>query len=238
MTVKNLAVVTVLMLASGGRAAAHPEFSSMGTNRYVTAAVFDRRVDVTDAWLHGALAAAELRRGLDVNHDGTIDAAELQSAEARLRAEGAYVAVELDGGAATAPLTVAIDLGDDPRVGPAPCVVERRVRLARAADARETQVRLTVTREPPRLLETELSVVLGPDLHLTDPDRVRFNGPRRSSLENRHATFTVVASSAQSKLPLVAVAVIAAGVAGAAWLRFRRKKRHDAMTPRPDQKAE
>lgn len=221
------ALAWLVIAGSPGRADAHPEFSSLGTNRYVTAAVFDGRVDVTDAWLHGALTAAELRRTLDVDHDGTIADAERTSAEGRLRAEGPFVAVELDGRATTAPLAVAIDLGGDPRVGPAPLVVERRVRLAGSP----SRVQLTIVREPPRVLETELSIVLGNGLALAEgPDRVRFDGPRRSSLETRAATFNITPLSSSSHAPKLTIAA-ALVLAGAAFVWLRRKKRHDAMTP-------
>lgn len=227
MTVKKVALIaTTVTLAVGGRAAAHPEFSSVGTNRYVAAAVFDGRVDVTDAWLQGALTAAELRRELDANHDGQVDAAERAAAEQRLRAEGPFMSVALDGRDATAPLAVTIDLGDDPRVGPSPVVVERRTRLAGSP----SQLTLTITREPPRVLETELSIVLGPNLALAEgSDRVRFGGPRRSSLETRSATFTItpLSSSHTPKLTIAAGLVLL----GSALLWLGRRRRQDAKTP-------
>jgi hypothetical protein len=250
MTVKKRAVgggraaVLAAGLAAGlaaPEAVAHPEFSAMGTNRYVTVAVFDGHVDVTDAWLHGALTAAETRRALDTNGDGQVDPGELGAAQEKLRAEGPFVTVELDGHAATAPLALSIDLGGETRVGAAPVVIERRVRLSREADARETQVRLTVTREPARLVETELSIVLGPGLTLPHgPDRVRFDGPRRSSLETRAATFVVASSAPPATrgrgLAMVA-AVVLAGVGLIVWIRSRGRKtprRQDAK-PGPDQ---
>jgi hypothetical protein len=179
-------------------------------------------VDVTDAWLHGALTAAELRRSLDADHDGTISPDERAAAQERLRAEGPFVSVALDGRDATAPLAVTIDLGDDQRVGPAPLVVERRVRLTGSP----SQVRLAVTREPPRVLETELSILLGDGLALAQgPDRVRFDGPRRSSLEERAATFTITAlpSARRPLVTIVAVALVGAALVAAAWRRLRRK---------------
>jgi hypothetical protein len=214
------ATVVFLVAAAASPALAHPEFSTLGTNRYVTAAVFDGRVDVTDAWLHGALTATELRRQLDLDHDGSIADDERAAAEGRLRAEGAFVTVELDGREATAPLAVTIDLGGDPRVGPGPLVVERRHRFAAAPK----QVRLTVTREPPRVLETELSIVLGPGLALAQgPDRVRFDGPRRSSLETRAATFTIAPLSTAHAPRLTIAAALVLVAATVAWLARRKR---------------
>ena len=43
----------------GGRRGRAPEFSALGTNRYVTVAVFDGRVDVTDARLEGTPRAVK-----------------------------------------------------------------------------------------------------------------------------------------------------------------------------------
>jgi hypothetical protein len=217
--------LALALLTSAGRAGAHPEFSTMGTNRYVTAAVFDGRVDVTDAWLEGALSAVETRRQLDTNRDGRIDDAERQAGEESLRAQGPCVGVELDGRPATAPLTVSIDLGVDPKVGPTPLVVERRTRLDRGAPPRETRLRLVVLRDAPRPYETELSVVLGPALALASgPDRVRFDGPRHSSLEDRSATF-VVKSTPRPPVFLLPVLVLVLVAVLVCVLVLRRRRR-------------
>jgi hypothetical protein len=224
MTVKA-AVPVLLVLAAAGPAAAHPEFSSMGTNRYVTAAVFDGRVDLTDSWLFGALTAVETRRALDTNGDGEIDARELAAGEERRRAEGPLVTVELDGQPATAPLSVSIDLAGDQRVGPAPVVIEHRARLDRGTT---TRLRLVVTREPPKILETELGVVLGPDLALSNgPDRVRFQGPRHSTLEDRSATFVIKATSHPRSSPVLVLSlVLVAVLVWLAVLALRLRRRH------------
>ena len=130
------------LAASAGRASAHPEFSALGANRYVTAAIYDGRVDVTDALLEGTLASGEERRRLDADGDGRISDAELRAGEERLRADGPAVTVEVDGRALAAPLVVAIDLGDEPRATAAPVVVgaarvlPRRVARGRAPPAR------------------------------------------------------------------------------------------------------
>lgn len=222
----SVAIVLAVALVSARRAHAHPEFSTMGTNRYVTAAVFDDRVDVTDAWLEGALTALETRRGLDTNRDGHIEPAERQAGEEALRRGGPVVTLELDGRSASGPVAVSIDLGDDPRVGPTPVVVERRMRLDWH---REARLRLRVEVEPPRVLETELGVVLGPGLALTDSrDRVRFDGPRRSALEDRAATFVVVETARAERgktIQLVATVTVVALALGAGARALRRRRR-------------
>jgi hypothetical protein len=203
------------VLAAAGAARAHPELSALGTNRYVTVAVFDGRVDVTDARLEGTLASGEERRKLDADGDGRISDAELAAGEERLRAEGPPVAVEIDGRALAAPETVAIDLGDEPRASAAPVVVEHRLSFPGAFPAGARRVRVVITREPPRLIDTEIGIVVGPGLTLTSgADRVTFQGERTSSLEERAATFEIAGPPprARSKLPL------AAGIAAVALI--------------------
>ncbi|HVU49280.1 MAG TPA: hypothetical protein VHL80_01270, partial [Polyangia bacterium] len=133
MTVKlrvAVAASAAAALARGAPAAAHPELSALGTNRYVTAAVFAGRVDVTDALLEGTLASGEERKRLDADGDGRISDAELRAAEERLVAEGPALVVEVDGRTLSAPVTVGIDLGDDRGVTASPVVVERRASFA------------------------------------------------------------------------------------------------------------
>jgi hypothetical protein len=230
-------VVGGALAGAAGRARAHPEFSALGTNRTITAAVFDGRVDVTDALLEGELASGEERKRLDADGDGRISDAELRAGEERLRDEGPALTVEIDGHAFSAPLTLAIDLGNEPRASTAPVVVERRLSFPGAWAAGARRLRIVIAREPPRLLETELGVVLGPGLALAGGvDRVTFHGPRASALEERAATFEIVIvgpppAARAATLP-VALRVLAllAGVgllllAGAARRRARRSAR-------------
>ena len=187
------AAVTALLAARAGRVDAHPEFSALGTNRYVTAAIFDDRVDVTDDLLEGILVSGEERRRLDADGDGRISDAERRAGEQRLRIEAPAVAVTIDGRAQAAPVDVSIDLGDEPRATAAPLVVERRSSFPGAWSARARWLRIALAREPPRLLGTEVGVVLGPGLSLANGvDRVTFSGPRASALEERAATFEIV----------------------------------------------
>jgi hypothetical protein len=225
-------VAFLTLIAGAGRAEAHPEFSALGANRYITAAIFDGRVEITDALLEGALVSGEERRRLDADGDGRISDAELRAGEARLRAEGAALTVEVDGRALAAPLVVAIDLGDEPRATAAPLVVERRLSLPAAWQAGARRLRLSIAREPPRLLDTEVGVVLGPGLALAGgEDRVTFRGPRASALEERAATFEIVGPrpAAGGRVPRAGLAALAlailalgAGVSVAARRRARR----------------
>ncbi|HVX97295.1 MAG TPA: hypothetical protein VHK47_20435 [Polyangia bacterium] len=233
MTVKNPALAVVAFgLTLPARAYAHPEFSALGANRYVTAAIFDGRVDVTDALLDGALVSGEERRRLDADGDGTISDAERGAGEARLAAEGAWISVEIDGRAVTAPVTVSIDLGDDVHSGAAPLVVERRLSFPGAWSVDARRLRLLVVREPARLLDTEIGLVAGPGYALArGEDRVTFRGPRTSTLEERAATFELTgppsAAPAKARSAFVAVVgVLAAGVlAMLAWRRARATPR-------------
>jgi hypothetical protein len=215
-------------LAAGARAAAHPEFSALGTNRYVTAAVFDGRIDVTDALLEGTLASGEERRRLDADGDGRISDAELRAGEERLRAEGPALTVEIDGRPLAAPLAVAIDIGGDPRASAEPVVVERRLTFPGAWPAGARRLRLVVAREPARVLETELGLVLGPGLALAGgTERVTFRGPHASALEERAATFDIVSTAPpKPRAPRAALVslVLLVVVATGAVLALRRAR--------------
>jgi hypothetical protein len=220
-------LIVGMAVAGAGTAAAHPEFSALGTNRYVTVAVFDGRVDVADALLEGTLASGDERRRLDVDGDGRISDAERGAAEARLRAEGATVTVEVDGRALPTSDTVAIDLGDDARASAAPVVVEHRLTFPGAFPPGARRVRVAIAREPSRLIETEIDLVLGPGLALAGgEDRVTFRGPRTSSLEERAATFEIAGPPAERRrtwIPFALAGVAALLVGGV--VRRRRTPR-------------
>jgi hypothetical protein len=226
------ALLASAALAAGGRAAAHPEFSALGTNRYVTAVVFLGRVDVADALLEGTLASGEERRRLDADGDGQISDAELRAGEERDRAEAPALAVEVDGRALTAPFTVGIDLGDERRASTAPVVVERRASFAGAWPAGARRLRVLVTRDPPRVLDTEIGLVLGPGLSLAaGQDLVAFRGPRASSLEERAATFEITQTlrapdppkPRHSRAPIVVLGLLGAAAMAAIGLRRARR---------------
>jgi hypothetical protein len=245
MTVKAAPLAMLALVALGQRADAHPEFSAVGTNRYVMAAVFDRHIDVSDALLEGALTGAEERRRLDGDADGLISDAELTQGEIRLRTSGPLLTVQLDGKVLTAPVAVSIDLGGDARVTAAPLVVERRLRFEMPGlpTSTERHLRLALDSDPPRLMETEIGVVLGPGLALGNSsggaatgggtDRLHFQGPRASALQDRSATFVIVGtttvggSGGRTPGKLVALAAVGALLLAAA-LSARRRARLSA----------
>ena len=240
MTVKGVARavalgVAGLVAARGRTASAHPELSALGTNRYVTAAVFDGRVDVSDVLLEGTLVSGEERHRLDADGNGTIDAAEVRAGEARLRAEGPAFTLELDGrtlttgGSGVDNFVVGVELGGEPRAESAPVVVERRLSFTGAWTAGSHSLRVAVSREPPRLLETEIGVVLGPGLAIRGGlDRVTFRGARASVLEERAGVFAFEAAmpprrrGASAAVIVVVVIMLAAAALGVAWRRTRR----------------
>ncbi len=224
-------VTSALVTLGAPPAGAHPEFSALGTNRYVTAAVLDGRIDVTDALLEGLLPAGDDRRRFDVDGDGSLSPAELADARERLRAEGPAVTVTVDERVLAAPLEVSIDLGDEPGAAAAPLVIERRQSFEGALPLGTHRLRLVVTREPPRLLETELGVVLGPGLTLREGvDRVSLRGSRASALEVRAATFIIdwtppKAPPRRPRPPLLflALAIFLVTLAAAAFRRRARR---------------
>jgi hypothetical protein len=227
-------LVACVLGGTVGTANAHPEFSALGTNRYVTAALFDGRLDVSDVLLEGTLVSSEERGRLDTNHDGHIDEAEVRAGEARLRAEGAAVVVELDGSPLTAGagVEVGIELGGEPLAESAPIVVERRLSFPAAWTSGAHRLRIALLREPARLLDTEIGVVLGPGLVLSEgPDRVTFRGPRASALEERRGAFTFEAP-APPRHPPAGIGGIFLGIGaggalalalGVRWCRSRRR---------------
>jgi hypothetical protein len=216
-----------LFLSLGGRAAAHPEFAAVGTNRYVTAVVFDGRVDVTDALLFGALTSAPERKKLDTDGDGTVSEAERLAGEKRLVSEGAALGVELDGQAIAAPVTLIVDLGGDARVAAEALVIERRQSFPATWPAGPHRLRLTIAHEPERLLDTELGVVLTPGLTLQQAsDRATFKGPRHSALEDRSATFAFTKAAApksQRPAPVLVAVLVLVLVLGAVTAARRRR---------------
>jgi hypothetical protein len=222
-------LAALLVLSLSGRAQAHPEFSAVGTNRFVTAAVLDGRVDVTDALLLGALTSVEQRRALDSDGDGSVSEAERLAGEKRMEAAGPELGVEVDSQAVAAPVTAVIDLGGDPRVAAPALVIERRQSFTSTWPDGQHRLRLAVAREPTRLLDTELGIVLGSGLSLQQPDdRVTFKGPRHSSLEDRSATFVFTKAPAPPKrpaLPVPVLVLVAVAVAVVVLVRRRRQRR-------------
>jgi hypothetical protein len=221
-----VAFAAVLVLEAP--ADAHPEISALGTNHYVTAAVFENRVGVTDAWIEGTLASGEERKRLDADGDGRISDAEVRAAEARLGAEGPALTVEVDGRTLRSPFTVAIDVGDDRAATTSPVVIERVASFNGAWPEGAHRLRLVVAREPPRVLDTEIGVVLGPGLRLAaGSELVTFRGPRASALEERAATFELVANELPRPrpriLPRVAAALSTLIVLALVFLRRARR---------------
>jgi len=214
-----------LALALAGRAGAHPEISALGTNRYVTAAILDGRVDVADVLLEGTLASGDERKRLDADGDGRISEAERAAGERRLAAEGPALTVEVDGRAVTAPFSVSINLGAEPAAGAAPVVIERRATFERAWPAGARTLRLLLTRDPPRPLDAEVYLALAPGYTLArGAELVTFRGPRTSALEERAATFEIVGPPAKGGKAVVLLGILAlllAGVVARARLRKR-----------------
>ena len=233
MTVKRLALLVLAagggLCAAGRPAAAHPEAAPAGVSRYVTATVVGGRIEIADTWLLGTLPALEERRRLDSDGDGVISGAEEARGRAAAAAEPPTLAVTLDGQEQRAPAAVVIDLGGEKGARDAPLVIERRTTLLVGARP-PRQLRLAVLREPARLMETEVAVELEPGLALAGaPDRVRWQGPRASAMEERSVTFVIAGPSGRSAWSIVGVfAVAAAGftvLVARARARVRRRAR-------------
>ena len=75
------------------------------------------------------------------------------------------------------------------------------------------RVRVAIAREPPRLIDTELDVVLGPGLTFAaGAERVSFQGPRTSTLEERATIFELEGPPPppRARLPFVVGGVVLA----------------------------
>jgi hypothetical protein len=231
-TAVALALVAALL---PGTAAAHPEVSPQLVNRYLSLIVVGDRVEFFVTLLYGALPGAEVRRGMDQDHDGRLSEAEQQEGKRQWqRRAGELASVRLDGvpiplGEAAADL----QLGPDTSAGPAPLVVE--VYGSRPLREGTHQLRLEPGWDPPGLGETEMVLDLAAGWDLVSSRRAA--GPpeqlARYRLDpptggDRSATFVIRSSGpASHRGPLVAVAAVVGVLAalGLALEMARRRRR-------------
>jgi hypothetical protein len=233
-SVKSAVALTAALVTWTGTAAAHPEVSPQLVNRYLSLIVVGDRVEFFVTLLYGALPAAEVRKGLDRNHDGRLDDAEqTQGRQQWQRRAGELATVRLDG--TPLPLGEAgadLQLGPDTSAGPAPLVVE--LYGSRPLPDGTHELRIEPGWDPPRLGETELVIDLaagwelvssrragGPPEQLT---RYRLDGPGAG---DRSATFVIRSTGPTAhRGPIVAVAAVIGTLAAVGLvLELARRRR-------------
>lgn len=225
-----------------GPATAHPEISPEVINRYLSVIVVGDRLEYFVTLLYGQFPGWELRKELDGNHDGTIDAAELERAAASWKARAPTLAtIALDGQPVPlGEMNVNLQLGPEPAVTAAPVVVE--LYGSRPLEAHGHELRLEAGADPARLGETEITADYSPDWQLAasregrGPEgterRFLFQGRRPSAVADRSVTFRLRPTAPvkrRSTTTLVAAGVAAlAGVA--LFLELRRRQRKSAAS--------
>jgi hypothetical protein len=242
-----LVAVALLGTMGRGEAVAHPEISPMGTNRFLSLFVLPGRIEVSDAFLHGALSGAEERRRLDADGDGLLSPPELEAG----RTTWSYLAssmavIEVDGRPSRLGYAATVDPGEDNRVGPSALVIDLRAWVE--IPPGRHRVRVVLTRDPDRIHETEISIDLGRHLALeqsfrggaSDGDEgpsIKFEGPRADATEDRSATFVfapaapvaanvaAAGSVGRRALPLTAtlLVLLTLGAVAVGW-RVRRRR--------------
>jgi hypothetical protein len=223
-----------ILLAAPSAAHPHPEFSPQLVNRYLSVIAIGDRLEFFVSFLYGPLAAVDARKEMDGDGDRKISAAELTAANERWRRRAGELATfSVDG--ETLPLGEAraeVQIGADDGIGGGPVTVE--IFGARPVAAGTRRVRLEPGWDPPRLGETELSIDLSAGWELVASEqggrvaalsRVKLEGPRKSSVEDRSVTFVIRATAAPGHsraLPYffgVAALLAAAGIARELWRR-------------------
>jgi hypothetical protein len=228
----------ILMSLLSAPAAAHPEVSPEVVNRYLSIIVIGDRLEYFVTLLYGQFPGLDLRKQLDGNGDGTIDAAELDRAAQSWKARAPTLAgLAVDGTAISwADASANVQLGPEDKVTAAPIVVE--LYGARPLEARPHDVRLEPGWDPARLGETELTVDLSPDWILAasregrGPEgkerRFLYEGRRPSSVADRSATFRIrplLVPPRRSATTFIAAAIAALAGAGLFFELRRRQRR-------------
>jgi hypothetical protein len=205
---RNRALWLVLAASLAARPAhAHPESMPQLVNRYVALIALGDRLEYFVTLALRTVPAAELRKAMDGDGDRKLSAGELAAAKSGWRKRDVATIsidgeqVRLDGA------QIDVNLGGDEAVGGGPVVVE--IYGSRALAPGTHRIRLEPGWDPPRLGETELSIdpVNGWDLVASeqagraagDVTRFKLQGPRKSVVEDRSATFVINSTSAPSR---------------------------------------
>jgi hypothetical protein len=235
--VKRKRALWLVLAASfaAGPARAHPESTPQFVNRYVALIALDDRLEYIVSLLYGTLPAAELRKAMDADGDRKVSAGELAAAKNGWRKRD-VATIAVDGQPVRLDdAQIDVNLGGDDAVGGGPVVVE--VYGSRPLAPGTHRIRLEPGWDPPRLGETELSIdpVNGWDLVASeqagraagDVTRFKLQGPRKSVVEDRSATFVIKSTSVPSHtraLPIVlAIVALLAGAGIVLELRKRRR---------------
>jgi hypothetical protein len=240
----------VALWAAGPRSAcAHPEQAPALVNRYLTVAPAGTRLGLHLELLFGTVPAAEQRRIMDRDHDGTISLQE-RSAEVRAWSQRAdqLARLTIDGRAVPIPLVAQVDLDGDDTTSSKPLLID----LAGQIDLGPGEHKIEIDAGPdlPRMGETEIVLDAANPwvLRTTFDDKgqaqgvqklVRHPGPRAQPSDRRGATFVIdsagpaESNDANPALPIVMVVfslVLGVGLVGL----VRRLERIRRATGTPD----
>jgi hypothetical protein len=216
----NFVAVTSLLLL-GARAVAHPEYAPSTVNHYLKVDLISAaELRLAYTVMVGPAPAAALRKAVDANADGRLDAAETRALGERQRAAvAAGLIVDVDGKRATLAFeTPDVGLAGD-EVAPSPLSVDLVARVALGSAGRH-RLRIDDATADPQLGESEVRVEESPATRLvashrgssSDGERdggkretgFLFRGPRFSALEDRSITVVFEARPAAASAPRAA----------------------------------
>jgi hypothetical protein len=228
--------VNFASLFTGSEVRAHIELSPAEVNRYVSVAALGDKLELSLTFLFGDVPAADERKRMDVDGDGTLSDGETEGAAVRWGAEMLRLfSLNLDGRSPVAEPALQVDLGNDRSVGPVPLVIEARWTETIARQPHDVQVEAVA--DPPRAGELELGTVLGPDWTLTASrlgegpagQQLTFKLPAHAR-GPRKASFSIAPTTAKNeegssgRKPWLLVGLVGAAAAVLATLTLRGRR--------------
>jgi hypothetical protein len=227
-------------------AAAHPQFSPTGQNRYLKVTLVGKgEIRLAYTLMVGEVPALRARKGADANGNGQVDPSEQQTAANALReAVSRGLSVEVDG--ARRPIhwePPTPGFSTDTQVGPIPFSIDLIGRVATGGG--EHRIRLDDATPIEDLGETEIRLEEGPGADLVaawqgredNGRQVRFlfQGPKFSLLEDRSVGFRFIDHTVkrrQRPLPMALVGIAVSAISAISlivWFRRRERRRRNAV---------
>ncbi|HEX2571351.1 MAG TPA: hypothetical protein VH877_17465 [Polyangia bacterium] len=227
-------------------AAAHPQFSPTGQNRYLKVTLVGKgEIRLAYTLMVGEVPALRARKGADANGNGRVDPSEQQAAANALReAVNRGLTVEVDG--TRRPIRwepPTPGFSTDTQVGPIPFSIDLVGRVA--AGGGEHRIHLDDTTPIEELGETEIRLEEGPGVDLIaawqgredNGRQVRFlfQGPKFSLLEDRSVGFRFIDHTVRLRprsLPVALMGAVISAISALSvivWFRRREMRRRKAI---------